>query len=394
MNDSLFEEIKTDELYHLYKTNSPQINTELSKKFKEYPVIKDFFKHYTNIDIKTFNENINIFLFQMSSITDINSLNTFQSSIDQYITDFSQLYIALKAICKINESIEKIITKIKISLPLLYSKHNLDKDCQNKINEITTRYMLNSNFVKGNFSSTSTLENSENSKYSRPKSNKLLNIEKIELLKDLLKKDNGNNTIYNSINTPRFIDEDNSSINSEDMSIQKEENEQKELKKMNSIDSRFTFKNQITDKEKIEKKENIENENCNGTTVDINDYITSIPKDVLFPNIKHRRKYESYKNLNEINSLCNKVKDFQLHDEDLKPIYESSEKIVINEDSKMYADLLEIIYELYKNKKINYEQKVKLKKLIIQKCPKILHVYKCFQNVDSEKLINGLKELI
>jgi hypothetical protein len=254
--------------------------------------------------------------------------------------------------------------------------------------------MLNSNFVKGNFSSTSTLENSENSKYSRPKSNKLLNIGKIELLKDLLKKDNGNNTIYNSNNTPRFIDEDNSSINSEDMSIQKEENEQKELKKMNSIDSRFTFKNQITEKEKVEKKENIENENCNGTTVDINDYITSIPKDVLFPNIKHRRKYESYKNLNEINSLCNKVKDFQLHDEDLIPIYESSEKIVINEDSKMYADLLEIIYELYKNKKINYEQKVKLKKLIIQKCPKILHVYKCFQNVDSEKLINGLKELI
>ena len=35
------------------------------------------------------------------------------------------------------------------------------------------------------------------------------------------------------------------------MSIQKEENEQKELKKMN--DSRFTFKNQITEKEKVEK---------------------------------------------------------------------------------------------------------------------------------------------
>ena len=132
-------------------------------------------------------------------------------------------------------------------------------------------------------------------------------------------------------------------------------NQKKELKKMNSIDSRFTFKNQITEKEKVEKKENIENENCNGTTVDINDYITSIPKDVLFPNIKHRRKYESYKNLNEINSLCNKVKDFQLHDEDLKPIYESSEKIVINEDSKMYADLLEIIYELYKNKEKFYK---------------------------------------
>ena len=73
---------------------------------------------------------------------------------------------------------------------------------------------------------------------------------------------------------------------------------------------------------------------------------------------------------------------------------ECSEKMVIKEDSKMYADLLEIIFELYKNKKITYEQKVKLKKLIIKKCPKILKVYKSFHNIDNEKLIEGLKELV
>ena len=102
MSDSLFEEIKTDELYHIYKTNSSQINTELHHKFNQYPIITDFFKHYTNIDIKLFNENINIFFLQISTIADINSLNTFKSSIDQYITDFSQLYLVLNAIVKIN----------------------------------------------------------------------------------------------------------------------------------------------------------------------------------------------------------------------------------------------------------------------------------------------------
>ena len=112
MTDSLFEEIKTDELYHLYQTNSTKINKKLLQKFKEFPIITDFFKHYTNIDIKLLNENINIFFLQISSIADINCLNTFESSAEQYITDFSQLYIVLNAICKINDSIEKIVTKI------------------------------------------------------------------------------------------------------------------------------------------------------------------------------------------------------------------------------------------------------------------------------------------
>ena len=56
--------------------------------------------------------------------------------------------------------------------------------------------------------------------------------------------------------------------------------------------------------------------------------------------------------------------------------------------------LLEDIYELYQNGKITYEQKVKLKKLIIIKCPKILSVYKKFQNIDSEKLTEELKDLV
>ena len=89
-----------------------------------------------------------------------------------------------------------------------------------------------------------------------------------------------------------------------------------------------------------------------------------------------------------------KAKNFQLHHDEKIPFHESSEKVLMNEDSKMYADLLEIIYELYQNEKITYEQKVKLKKLIIMKCPKILNVYKNFQNVDNEKLAEQLKELV
>lgn len=390
MTDSLFEEIKTDELYHLYQTNSTKINKKLLQKFKEFPIITDFFKHYTNIDIKLLNENINIFFLQISSIADINGLNTFESSAEQYITDFSQLYIVLNAICKINDSIEKIVSKINSNLPMLYEKHCLDKDYQNKINEIT-RYMLNSN-NKGNTSSNSTFDNSENSFEFKAKSNKLLNIEKIELLKDLLGKDSNNKTKHNkmaSLDTPRFSNENN------------EFNSDSQLIKVTTNVSDFTFmdNNKIKKEEKSDenKKENIENNDNNILSNDINDYITSVPRGSFLKRIKPLKKrsvYQSCKDMTSKSYRDTKAKNFQLHHDEKIPFLESSEKVLMNEDSKMYADLLEIIYELYQNEKITYEQKVKLKKLIIMKCPKILNVYKNFQNVDNEKLAEQLKELV
>jgi hypothetical protein len=387
MTDSLFEEIKTDELYHLYQTNSTKINKKLLQKFKEFPIITDFFKHYTNIDIKLLNENINIFFLQISSIADINGLNTFESSAEQYITDFSQLYIVLNAICKIKDSIEKIVSKINASLPMLYEKHCLDKDYQNKINEIT-RYMLNTN-NKGNTSSISTFDNSENSFEFKAKSNKLLNIEKIELLKDLLGKENSNHTKMASLETPRFSNENN------------EFNSDSRLIKVNTNVSDFTFmdNNKIKKEEKLNgnQKENIENKDDNIISNDINDYITSVPKGSFLKKIKplkRRSVYQSCKDLTSKSYRDTKEKNFQLHKDEKIPFHESSEKVMINEDSKMYADLLEIIYELYQNGKITYEQKVKLKKLIIKKCPKILSIYKNFQSDDNEKLAEQLKELV
>ena len=385
MSDSLFEEIKTDELYHLYKTNSSKINTELQHKFNQYPVITDFFKHYTNIDIKLFNENINVFFLQISTIADINSLNTFKSSVDQYITDFSQLYLVLNAICKINNSIEKIVTKIKSSLPLLYDKHCLDKDYQNKINEIA-KYMLNTNIKRINTSSYSTNENSENSTEFKSRSNKNPNIEKIELLKDLLKKNSNKTSKFNYLDTPKF-QEDLIHINSDDKSSEGDNI----LSTTKISESKFTFMDNNDNKEQKKEKDNVENQDDNIMSDDINDYITSVPQNFSIPkfkSLKRRGRYKSCKELIGNNLKPNIDNNFHSNDKEM------SEKLILNEDSKMYADLLEIIYELYKNEKITYEQKVKLKKLIIKRCPKILNVYKSYQNIDNEKLIEELKELV
>ena len=76
-----------------------------------------------------------------------------------------------------------------------------------------------------------------------------------------------------------------------------------------------------------------------------------------------------------------------------KKLHASTGQLFKKEESKKYADLLEIIIELYKFKKINLEQKLKLKRLIICKSPKILNVYKFF-NTDNEKFVIELKKII
>ena len=76
-----------------------------------------------------------------------------------------------------------------------------------------------------------------------------------------------------------------------------------------------------------------------------------------------------------------------------KKLHVSSGHLYMKEESNMYADLLEIISEFYKNDKITVEQKIKFKKLIICKSPKILNVYKFFR-YNKEEFLTELKKLI
>ena len=99
--------------------------------------------------------------------------------------------------------------------------------------------------------------------------------------------------------------------------------------------------------------------------------------------------YSSNKN----NNSHDKMLKSRVKDNSYKKLHASSGHLFMKEESKMYTELLELIIELYNFNKINFEQKLKLKKLIICKSPKILNVYKSF-NKDDEIFVQKLKELI
>ena len=430
-------EMKINELYHLYKTNSSQMNLELFSRIQNFSTSNDFFKHYMNKDIKLFYENMDNFIYQLSSITRQSDIK-FDSQIDQYISDFSYIFVLFNIISKINKSLENILLNEKSTLYNLYEKYQLDKNLQEKFNECIDNLLHISTKKKfsHNFSCKSTKDNSNDSLIYNRQSNFIdFNNESKEfsqsdkipvVVKDLLgynnlNKEQNNINNINVINkTPRF----NNLLNVNPSYSNNENNNNDLIIEKNSKDSEFTFTSNKNININIENenkyfinnnrnKTEIKDNNYNKESDDINDYITSIQKDAyLIKPIKTRRKscmIRTFKPKNSPEKNCNKSND-DLSKRNLffsnksnnnnfekiqsyKKLHASTGQLFKKEESKKYADLLEIIIELYKFKKINLEQKLKLKRLIICKSPKILNVYKFF-NTDNEKFVIELKKII
>lgn len=430
-------EMKINELYHLYKTNSSQMNLELFSRIQNFSTSNDFFKHYMNKDIKLFYENMDNFIYQLSSITRQSDIK-FDSQIDQYISDFSYIFVLFNIISKINKSLENILLNEKSTLYNLYEKYQLDKNLQEKFNECIDNLLHISTKKKfsHNFSCKSTKDNSNDSLIYNRQSNFIdFNNESKEfsqsdkipvVVKDLLgynnlNKEQNNINNINVINkTPRF----NNILNINPSYSNNENNNNDLIIEKNSKDSEFTFTSNKNININIENenkyfinnnrnKTEIKDNNYNKESDDINDYITSVQKDAyLIKPIKTRRKscmIRTFKPKNSLEKNCNKSND-DLNKRNLffsnkstnnnfekiqsyKKLHASTGQLFKKEESKKYADLLEIIIELYKFKKINLEQKLKLKRLIICKSPKILNVYKFF-NTDNEKFVIELKKII
>ena len=429
-------EIKINDLYYLYKTNSSPINLEILSKLQKFTNYNEFFKHYMNKDIKCFYKNLDNFIQTLSSLINPKNHIKLDSKIDQYISDFSYIYTFCNIIFKLNDSLFSVILNAKNILSELYIKHKLDKNKQDKIDECIGIFLDTFQFKKKSqklLSKSSTKENSnvsldinfnsynENKEFYKSAKQQIL-------IEDLLGKNQENDNSNAISETPRFKEiininpslankiEFNNYINLNN----EDKNNDFDLKLINqeSYDSEFTLSpNKKSNIENEKGKENIINnieiKSSRKLDDDINDYITSIGKDELI--FKHPKPKKSCNLLRQFNSHINPnysknnsknektlfstnrrsnkvIKNFEKNNS-YKKMHVSSGHLFIKEESKFYVELLEVIIELYKKNKISFEQKLKLKKLIICKSPKILNIYKYFSN-DNENFIKKLKEII
>ena len=433
-------EMKTDDLYHLYKTNSSQINLEILAKLQKCINSGEFFKHYINTDIKIFYENLDLFSLQLSSLLDENNHINFDSKIDQYISDFTYIFALLNILSKLNISLNSIILNIKQNLTNLYSKYEVDKNKQDSIDELIFD-LLNNLHQKDNsqkfLSKCSTKDNSvlsidknlisnnENKENNENNENNEYNINQKILRgeEDFFLQDKQNSDRNNIMDTPKFNDIKNinpSFSNKKKINNNKINKEEPinnlNLVKKKSIDSVFTLSSNKKSEEKGKEKGNIINDNNNEETkkenlskVNIQDYISNINQnDFIIKRPRPRRtsyikniksKINGDKSIDRVNSLFSVYKEnentFKNPEKmaSYKKLHVSSGHLFMKEESKRYAELFEIIIELYKNQQINLEEKLKLKKLIICKSPKILNIYKFYHHED-ENFVIKLKEII
>ena len=430
-------EMKTDDLYYLYKTNSSQINLEILSKFQKFINSKEFFKHYMNTDIKIFYDNLDMFSLQLSSLLDENNYINFDSKLDQYISDFTYIFALLNIISKLNNSLNSIILHAKQNLTNLYSKYEVDKNKQESIDECMFNILENLHQKKKSqkFSSKcstknnsdisidknliSINENKENNEHNGKQ--KILTEEEDFIFQEKQNSNNNNNVME----TPKFNDIKNinpsfsnkKKINNYNLNNEEQINKFNFIKKK-SIDSVFTLssikKNELDKGKEKENKINNNNEetkNENFSSINIKDYITNInPNDFIIKHSRTRRtsyikNFNSKINRNKSIDRINTKSLFSAYKENektfknpekidtYKKMHVSSGHLFMKEESKRYAELLEIIIELYKNQKINFEEKLKLKKLIICKSQKILNIYKLYHHEDINFVIK-LKEII
>ena len=63
------DEMKTNDLYYLFKTNSSQINLEILSKIQKYSTLTEFFKYYIKKDVKTINDSYDNFIGVLSTFS-------------------------------------------------------------------------------------------------------------------------------------------------------------------------------------------------------------------------------------------------------------------------------------------------------------------------------------
>jgi hypothetical protein len=376
---------------------------------------------------------MNNFINELSSLTNENKKNLYIASVDKYISDFSNIYVIFHLITKINDSLESILLNTKDHLSKLYEKYKLDKNNQEKINQCFQQMLHFSQYdgLKRTFLSKSF--DKENSNYGFNKLNEKEDYKSNKaqiLIDDLLGKDQ--NTFNDIDNTPRFNRDDNiifslsNNTNNNTFSMNDNDSINNNNMKLNllkkpSLDSQFSQFTLASTKKNIFvnlEKENITNNKMHNISKvkidkepdDINYNISNINHEGKFKRDAKKRNSCSIKTNKNIfkNKSIEETHKAQLlssykgnsnnpkntNQLDIyKQLHISSSHLFMKEDAKKYAELLEIIIELYKNKKISLEQKIKLKKLTVCKSPKILNIYNYFNN-DNEKFIKELKQII
>ena len=336
----LSDEIKNNEIYNIFKTDSSKLNLNILSSLQKFNTTNEFLSYYTQQDCKKVFDIYNTITSISSQICNENEKKNFKKDIDKYLSDLSKIILLFSLIHKNNELLSNLIKNTKRYIKRFYKENEINSVIKERISNCISDLMSSSQVAsQRNYSRRSTKENT----VSNPN---------IFLGHSHKKSFNANEEEYLLFQsrTPKFEEEDDEivEVNEEqsfiNMNVEtKEDNSKKDsLKTIGSTFSlrhmKFTYQSDEEEKTRTIKK---------NKTV-------KLGTDFSTPHSFFKKKSNSYNNYEVIdNESNNNMKD----------------------NSQYILDFLNSINNLYKSGKINSNEKLAIKQLIISDSKSVVEKY-------------------
>ena len=349
--------ISSEEIYEIFKTDSFDLNLKFLSNVQKHKTVNEFFDYYSKLDFKNV---LNVF-DNLNSLTVILSndrnKNIFGNKIDKYLYDVSKIIMFFLLIEKTNEILNNFITNAKTTI-YDFCLRNESSSISTNINNCFNNIINFSPVLQRSLSRRATKERTLSS-YNNQKE------KENSVLLDITKHDD-NELIVLGNNTPKFKEKEWSKASS--LNDKKDNSVLKSSQK--TIDSILSLRNMKFMHDEEEKNpRGIKKKN---KTIRFG-FNKQEPENFLKQKSNSNKIYEYLNNMNDINSS-----------------FEYNPQCI--DKSQLLANLLNIINFLFTKGKINEEQKLKLKKLLISDSENVINRFNKYYE-STFPFNNNLKNL-
>jgi hypothetical protein len=343
---ALSEELKINDIYELFKTNSSDFNKMFLSNIKKYSDTQKLISHYLKNDINNIYSSFNDISSNLNRIIYGENQDICYSEIETYILGASKIILFLSLIQKNNQLLMNLLKGTKLYISDFYKNNNKESCIKSRIDLFINELINSSSHVQRSYSRRSTnditnssicvnLENKNKEQYSN------LNISKKDIILRSL--------------TPKFkigVENNITQKNSHKSNIN-DDNSKK------SLDSSLTL-------QKLNFVQNDEGENLKNNNIKCSLDSSSSSSDKSKILLYKKNKSQSHK-FNVKGSLFKKNRKYSSNSMD--------DKSVQNERIKILAGILDTINIMFKKGKINSDQKIYLKQIIISNTKIIIDKY-------------------
>lgn len=335
---NLTDELKNNEIYNIFKTDSSELNLNFLSSLQKFHSTQEFLNYYTQQDCKKVFNMYDTLSSISSKIYNENEKSNYKKDVDKYLSDLSKIILLFSLIQKNNELLSNLLKNTRKFIKRFYIENEIKSVIKERINSCINDLMSCSQVAsQRNYSRRSTKENT----VSNPN---------IFLGNSLKKSYNANEEeyLFFQSHTPKFEEEEDEiiEVNEEqsfnNMNVEtKEDNSKKDSLK--TIGSSFSLRH-MKFTYQSDEEENARSIKKNKTVKLGTDFIT--------PHSFFKKKSNSYNNKEDIDNENN-----------------------IKDNSQYIVDFLNSINNLYKTGKINSNQKLAIKQLIISDPKSVVEKY-------------------